>query len=228
MNNKFLKSVCLVSAICSLASCNKGNNSSELVQQSALFGTFTYQETLGLGTSKIQITHDLEKDTSSRKYIYSNVYPLNHNCEGTNISYNMDQRLKLNRDYTYKYDYTILLSNPGDWGRSFARLQVSITGTFDYRTSNEGKTYSVKLSNPTGGTQTIYACSIRSQGIYDWEIHNKPDMVIDYSAVNLLENYTYDQYVCSRIISIDKETKTLNDDIFYADVFDYINQYSTY
>lgn len=223
---KILSALCLIASIISLSSCKQEESNPEL--KSELFGTFTYQETLGLGNSKIQITHDLEKDTSNRNYIYSTTYPLNHNCEGTNISYNMDQRLKLNRDYTYKYDYTILLSNPGDWGRTFARLQVNIAGTFDYRTTDNGKTYSVMLSSPVSGTQTIYAFSIRSQGIYDWEIHNKPDMVIDYSAVNLLDNYSYDKYVASKIVSIDKANKILNDNIFFTDVMDYICQYSTY
>ena len=91
MMKKVLSTLCLIASVISLASCNPVEENSN---QSELFGTFTYQETLGLGNSKIQITHDLEKDISNRNYIYSTTYPLNHNCEGTNISYNMDQRLK--------------------------------------------------------------------------------------------------------------------------------------
>ena len=203
-----------------------GEKSSE-APKSELYGTFTCQETLGLGNTKLQITNDGSKVITNREYIYSTVYPLNYGCEGTNISYNMDQRLKLNRDYSYKYDYTITLSNPGDWGSNFARLVVSVTGTFDYRSAESGK-FNVLLSNPTGGTQTLYASSIGSQFIYNWSMHSQPDMVTDYSAAALVEGYKYDQYACARMTVVDKTDKTLKDNIFYTDILDYISHYSTY
>lgn len=222
----FFVFITAVSAL-GLSACS-GGNSSENVAVSELFGTFTYQETLGLGNTKLQITNDANKVINDRKYIYSTVYPLNSGCEGANISYNMDQRLKLNRDYTYKYDYTITLSNPSDWGANFARLVVSITGTFDYRTASVEGQFGVLLNNPTGGAQTLYASAINGQNVYSWSMHSQPDMITDYSAATLAEGYKYDKYVSARMVLVDKSDKTLKDNIFYTDIFDYINYYSTY
>ena len=225
---KLIIGLCLITAAVAatgLTAC--GGNSSDSSSQSELYGTFTYQETLGLGNTSLKITNDGSRVIKNREYIYSTVYPLNHNCEGTPISYNMDQRLKLNRDYTYKYDYTITLSNPGDWGANFARIIVSVTGTFDYRPAESGK-YNVLLNNPTGGTQTVYASSIGSQSIWNWSMHNQPDMVTDYSAAALVEGYEYDKYVCARMAVVNKADKTLKDNIFYVDILDYISNYSTY
>ncbi len=217
--------VAAVTSVFALTAC--GDKIDEAETKSQLYGTFTYQETLGLGDSRLRLTNDADKVITDRSYIYSTVYPLNFGCENTNIAYNMDQRLKLNRDYTYKYDYTITLTNPGDWGATFARFAVSITGTFDFREAGAGK-YNVLLGNPTGGTQTVYASHIARQDIYGWSMHAQPDMVTDYSVVPSVENYQYDHYVCSRMAVVNKSDKSLKDNVFYTDLFDYINQFSTY
>lgn len=225
---KIIAGLGIVTALSCIAftGCTKDNNTA--TKRSELYGTFTYQETLGLGDTKLRITHDTTKLNSNREYISSTVYPINGNSEGTNISYNMDQRLKLNRDYTYKYDYTVLLSNPGDWGASFARLLISITGTFDYReTAVDGK-YNVVLNDPTEGEQTVYAFTIGSSNIYNWYMHSQPDLVIDYQAAAAESGYVYDRYAGARMITVNKNDKTVSDDIFYSDLLDYIAHYCTY
>lgn len=225
MINKKVKALSIVLALGMVALVGCSNDGGDVEKKSELFGTFTYQETLGLGESRLVITSDKSK-TGDRKYIYSTVAPLEHIAD-TNVSYNMDQRLKLNRNYTYKYDYTITLTNPGDWGAQFARLVVSVTGTFDYRETGDGM-YSVMLGDPTGGTKTIYASNINGAGIYDWSMHSRPDLMIDYAAAELVENFQYDKHVAGRIVRVDRNTKTLGDDIFDENLLDEITGYGSY
>ncbi len=210
----------------SLTSCGKSDGGTESGEKkSELFGTFTYQETIGSDGS-LHITNDANKE-AGRRYIYSTQYPIASGNEGTPVAYNMDQRLKLNRDFTYKYDYTILLSNPRDWGAQFARVTFGITGTFTYASFDDGK-YSVLLSDPTAGTQAVFASHISGQDNYSWSMHSQPDYVVDYEVMNTVEGYVCDKYAKSRIVAVDKGSKRLRDDIYYADILDYITAYSTY
>ena len=225
MISKKIKVMSVVIALGATALVGCATNDDNAAKKSELFGTYTYQETLGLGDSRLIITSDTTK-TGDRKYIYSTVAPL-ENIADTNVSYNMDQRLKLNRNYTYKYDYTITLTNPGDRGAQFARLVVSVTGTFDYRGSGDGM-YSVMLGDPTGGTKSIYASNIGGTGIYEWSMHSRPDLVMDYSAVELTENFEYDKHVAGRIVRIDRNAKTLGDDIFDEYILDEFTKYGSY
>ena len=197
------------------------------VEQSALRGTFTYSETINQGLS---VTNRLPGDVevNNKQYLFSNVYPINYGNEGMAIAYGIDQRLKLNRDYTYNYDYTILISNPRDWGGTNARLVVSITGTFVYAESSNSNEYSVLLSNPTGGTQQLFGATFTSQDNYGWSIHSQPDLTLDYSLLSKVANYQYDEYVCSRVVIVNKTTKLLSDDVFYPEILNYIALYSTY
>ena len=195
--------------------------------QSALRGTFTYSETINQGLS---VTNKFpgEVEVNNKQYLFSNVYPINYGNEGMAIAYGIDQRLKLNRDYTYSYDYTVLISNPRDWGGSNARLVVSITGTFEFAEGANTNEYSVLLSNPTGGTQQLYGATITSPDNYGWSIHSDPDLTLDYSVLSRVANYQYDEYVCSRVVIVNKTTKMLSDDVFYPEILNYIALYSTY
>ncbi|MCH5157138.1 MAG: hypothetical protein J1G02_04605 [Clostridiales bacterium] len=207
-----------------LAACG-GNNDTQ--EQSALRGTFTYSETINQG---LRVTNKLPGDVevNNKQYLFSNVYPINYGNEGMAIAYGIDQRLKLNRDFTYNYDYTILISNPRDWGGTNARLVVSITGTFVYAEGANANEYSVLLSNPTGGTEQLFGATITSQDNYGWYIHSQPDLTLDYSVLSKLASYQYDQYVCSRVVSVNKTTKLLSDNVFYPEILNYIAMYSNY
>lgn len=207
-----------------LAACNTKESKEE---QSALRGTFTYSETINKGLSVTNKLPD-EIEVNNKNYLFSNVWPINYGNEGMAIAYGIDQRLKLNRDYTYSYDYTILISNPRDWGGANARLVVSITGTFEYAESVNANEFSVLLSNPTGGTQQLFGASITSPDNYNWSMHSQPDLTLDYSVLSKLADYQYDEYVCSRVVSVNKTTKLLSDDVFYPEILNYIALYSTY
>ena len=206
------------------AACNDEQESGE---QSALRGTFTYSETINQGLS---VTNKLPGDVevNNKQYLFSNVWPINYGNEGMAIAYGIDQRLKLNRDYTYSYDYTVLISNPRDWGGSNARLVVSITGTFRFAEGANANEYSVLLSNPTGGTQQLFGATLSSPDNYQWSMHNQPDLTLDYSLLSRVANYQYDEYVCSRVVTVNKTTKQLSDDVFYPEILNYIALYSTY
>ena len=198
----------------------------ENVEQSALRGTFTYSETINQG---LTVTNRFpgEVEVNNRQYLFSNVWPISQGNEGMAIAYGIDQRLKLNRDYTYSYDYTILISNPRDWGGTNARLVVSITGTFEFAEGGANE-YSVLLSNPTGGTEQLFGATITSPDNYGWSMHSQPDLTLDYSLLSRVTSYQYDEYVCSRVVTVNKATKTLTDDVFYPEILNYIALYSTY
>ena len=195
--------------------------------QSALRGTFTYSETINQGLTTTN-KFPGEVEVNNKQYLFSNVYPINYGNEGTPIAYGIDQRLKLNRDYTYSYDYTVLISNPRDWGGACARLVVSITGTFRFAEGANAGEYSVLLSNPTGGTQQLYGATITGQDNYGWAIHSNPDLTLNYSLLSRVAGYQYDEYVCSRVVIVNKTTKLLTDDVFYPEILNYIALYSTY
>lgn len=194
---------------------------------SALRGTFTYSETINQGITVIGGSPDSIK-VNNRQYLFSNVYPINYGYDQMVIAYGIDQRLKLNRDYTYNYDYTILISNPRDWGGTNARLVVSISGTFEFAEGANAGEYSVLLSNPTGGTEQLFAATITSPSNYNWSMHSQPDLTLDFSLLSRASNYQYDEYVCSRVVRVNKTTKILTDDVFYPEILNYIALYSTY
>lgn len=204
-----------------LAACAGGEEA-----ESELHGTFTYQETINRG---LTITHREASEfaASQRQYLFSNFYPINAGCEGTPVAYNMDQRLKLNRDFTYSYEYSVLLSNPGDWGGQFARLAVSITGTFEYVRGSETE-YSVLLSDPTGGTETIYGATLGFTGIYGWSMHVQPDLILDFSLLSARDGYVCDVYARGRVVTVDRASHALGDDVFYPQLLNDIARYSTY
>lgn len=202
-------------------------NKRAAAEQSALRGTFTYSETINQG---LTVTNKLSGQiaVNNKQYLFANVYPINYGNEGMPIAYGIDQRLKLNRDFTYSYDYTILISNPRDWGGSNARLVVSISGTFEFAEGANANEYSVLLHNPTGGTQQLYGATLASPDNYQWTMHSQPDLTLDYFTLSKVEGYQYDEYVKSRVVSVNKATKLLSDDVFYPEILNYIALYSTY
>ena len=221
----------IVSAILSFALCAAVFSAcaaeEEKTVTSELYGTFTYQETLGLN-SPLTITNDKEAVITDRKRIKSTVYPIDSAQEGTAVSYNMDARLKLNRDFTYKYDYSLLLSNPGDWGQPFARLTVSVVGTFTFKESDVLGKYGVILGDPTEGTESVYGFTIGGTNIYNWSMHSKPDYVVDIAVAKETLGFKCDRFVKARLVAVDKNDKSLKDDLFDADLLDYICDYSSY
>ena len=137
MKRSKLLFVIFAAAISAAALCACTDDKPQESAKSGLTGTYTYQETLGVTEADaVRITHD--ENNALERAILSTVYPINSGLEGARVSYNMDQRLKLKRDYTYEYEYSVVLGNPGDWGQRFASFTVSIGGTFTYEKISDG------------------------------------------------------------------------------------------
>ena len=231
---KFTKILSLaLCAICSLAcvlfaGCAPEETESAAAKTSALRGTYTFQE---------EKTAEFKKQIADGDYLYCTLYPHRDMAE-TSILYRIDQRLKLNRDYTYAYEYTVILGNPNPWGGlEIAKLAVNITGTFTYtqKPYSTGE-YIVKLSNPTGGTEEIYGANFSGANpadLYSWAIHSTADYKIDFASVSKLANAVYDDYVKARTVYVYKaqtetESNVLTDNVFYPYILNDIGRFSNY
>ena len=200
----------------------------EIVKESALRGTFTYNDA---------ITTQFKKEIQDGDYLYCSIYPQRDMTVNQNILYRIDQRLVLSRDFTYNYQYSIILGNPGEWGNlEVARLLVDISGTFTYNYLDEenGK-YIVALSNPTSGSEQIFGSDISANtaNLGSWTMHAQADAVYDFSLLSAGPDYVYDQYVCARKVIVtqaqnENESNTVTDNIFYKDILDTFAHYSTY
>lgn len=219
----------LLSFACLLfVGCNDGDGETAEEKRSELRGLFTNQS-----EKNVEFKHQI----ADGDYLYCSLYPHRDMAE-ISILYRTNQRLKLNRDYTYVYEYSIILGNPNPWGATeIAKLTVNITGTFTYTAKpySTGE-YIVKLSNPTGGTEEIYGCNFNGSNpadLYSWHIHGSADYTVDFAAVSKLNNFTYDEYVQARTVYVSKaqaegESNTVTDAIFYPYLLDDIGRYSTY
>lgn len=206
-------------------------------EKSKLSGTYTYSEAIGADKTLYMTTSLFNAKEYPKKYLVTTVYPMrvhtdlerNDGIEDQKLCYTIDQRLKLNKDYTYVYEYTLLLSNPNDWGGRVGKIAVSMSGTFEYIDDTDGDSvYRVFLSNPTAGKQEIYSCDITGSGSYGYSMHNTPDMVIDLGFLATLPHYTFDKYTCGREVFVDKTEKSILDDVFFYDILDYISPYCRY
>ena len=235
-NNGFLKALSAITAAIILtasatifSSCAKKEEEKPV---SAIRGTYTYQNVYGQDKS-LRITSDSIKATSEYKYnyLFCSSYP-ERNAEDQPVSYTVDQRLKLFKDYTYYYEYSIKLANPQDWGGSIAAINVSMSGTFTYyEPTGTEKTYVVKLSNPTGGSRTVYGARITdSASVYGWSLHGEADLVEDLGYLSTLPDYNFDKYTRGRTVKISEteEDKVLYDDIFFTDIIQDISKYFNY
>ncbi len=219
----------LTFSLLSLCACGK----EETVKKSEVRGTYTYSKVYGQDKS-LHITSDATFAASEYKYEYllATGWPEKAG-DGQSISYAIDQRLKLAKDYTYFYEYTIALANPNDWGGSVASISVSMAGTYTYieKTDTENKEYTVTLSNPVSGTRTVYASTITdAKSIYNWTKHGDPDLVEDLAYLSTLPSYNFDKYTCGRKVKVtnDGENLVLSDDIFFIDILMDLAKYNNY
>lgn len=232
---KKIKLLCLSISLFSLfTACNE---TEEVISapSSNLRGTFINSEVITTNFSS-----SLVNDSN---YLYCTLYPqsLIPNDPNRKVLYRIDQRLKLNKNYTYNYEYSIKIGNGGDWGNlEIAKLHVNITGTFTYTNlySENGEieenSYTVNLSNPTGGEEKIYGSNLPNPNdFYSWTMHSEPDLVLDFASLSKLDNYQFDQYVKERKVFITKainenEENIIEDNVFYPFIMNDLGRFSTY
>ena len=197
---------------------------------SGLIGTFTKNEAVGQQQGTLVLTKDTSKqDGNGVRYLYITRTP---GASEQPLCYTVDRRLKLSRDYTYNYQYSIILSNPRDWGRQFAKLSVEMNGTYTYTQSEDDiESFSVELSNPTSGEESISSYRRWNDDAYNWYPHSGADYVLNIeTALAADERFEYNEYIAGRTVTVVKgaDDRTVQDDIFYSYILDTISAYCTY
>ena len=210
-----------------LAGCGSNDDAGTTTKKSALRGTYTFNDS---------IRTEYRRTFDDGNYLFCSVWPQTGMWDGTVFLYQIDQRLKLNSDFTYSYEYSITLGNPGDWGNlQLAMLHVNISGTFDYTVDKTNdKRFIVNLSNPTGGVEEIYGSYLFNPSSYwEWEMHEEPDYVLNLDDLSHIKDYKYDEYICGRKVVVTKaQTETdknaVEDNVFYRYILETFAHYSTY
>ncbi len=229
------KNLLLIGSIfCFVFSSCSSKVSEEEEKKSGLSGTFTFNEAFDAKFKKeIQIDEDVNH------YLYCHLYPqrdMEVGGENDKILYQLDQRLKLNRDSTYRYEYSIIIGSSGDWGNpEILKILVDITGTFTYKViDEEKKSYAVYLNSPTGGTEERYGATLYNPAVLrSWGMHSSPDYVLDFSTLSKLENYNYDPYVAGHWVYAKKaiteeESNLLEDNRYFPYILDDLGPFCTY
>lgn len=222
------KLLLLLSSAFLLVGCGQTPVEEKVERSSSLRGTFTYNTSM-----KIKYKHEIQ----DADYLFCTKFPEKLLAEDVEILYQIDQRLKLNKDYTYSYSFNVILGNPGDWGSlEFAKLHVDIKGTYEYYDLGNNK-YSVALSNATSGTEEIYSYHMTSFDpnntwwLYSVSRHTDVDYKIDIATLG--DNMQYDAFTQSKSVIVTKandagESNVIKDIRVYRNIFDVFAKYSTY
>lgn len=223
MKNKII----LISISLLLFGCNNQVTTQEETQKSDLRGTFVNNEV---------IDAKYKKQIQDGNYLYSTLYPqsifLN---DDQGIAYRIDQRLKINKDFTYNYEYSIVLGSSDAWGSlEVSKVYVNISGTFKFKNYQKENEFIVYLSNPTSGREEFYGCYLRNVASFkDNEIHPEADYVLNFDSLSEIENYQFDKYVKQRTVLVRKavlenEDNSIEDNIFFSDILDDLGHFNTY
>lgn len=216
-------------SLLSLISCS--NNTQIEENHSKLIGTFTFDKAIKTDENgnSLRIYNNLEDAINNNMYT-SNIYPLN-TVNGSQVCYSYQQSLKLNRNYSYRYVYSIKLTNSEQWGKDFALINVDIEGTFTYEKVNDFE-YEVVLENPTSGSEKIYGANVTSpNNIYSWNLANNPSLEINIEKeINNNQEYIFNRYIRGRKVTVEKNEndRILQDNIYYFDVMNDIGLYCDY
>ena len=200
----------------------------EEAETSSLIGSFTYSDAIKTNEADgdLRIYGNESEATDGNMFVTK--YPFN-TITSAKVCYTVDQRLRLKRDFTYNYQYTITLTNGEEWGKDCAQIAVQISGTFTYA-SIDGDYYEVTLNDPTEGTQTVYGSTVGIEGsIYAWNLNTAESYVIDVAhELSLNADYEYNRYLKGRVLTVVKSDKEVYDDIYFRDIMNDIAPYSDY
>lgn len=227
---------------------------------SALRGTFTFNDSIGEtgdATKFLTVTNEksLVDEEGQESWLYGSYSPFSVAYDWDNqfnlatphrdpaqaaqnrrvavMNYRINQQLRLNRDFTYSYVCSVIISNPCQWGSEIGRMEASVTGTFTFEAA-AGTSHTVSLSDPTGGSLELYGISSGGAGdgyYWQWRVHETPDVVQNYDYADCFEGYEKSevyQYVEGRDVTVDTENNSLSDDLFDPYLFDLMAKYGTY
>ena len=219
-----MKKLLILFSLILLFSCNSNTPISD--KTSDLKGVFVNNEV---------IDAKFKKQYQDGYYLYSTLYPQSINMvDDQAIAYRIDQRLKLNKDYTYNYEYSIVLGSSDAWGSlQVSKINVLMNGIFNYKEKEENK-YIVNLSNPISGNEQMYGCYLKNFSSFkENEIHPEADYVLDFSALSKIEDYQFDKYACSRSVLVniaqeEKEDNLVEDNLFFSSILDDLGHFNTY
>jgi len=205
------------------------NDNDDKKPTSSLTGTYTSLEAIKKNSLNEELRIYGKESDATGGNLYCSSYPFN-TVNGSRVCYTADQRLKLKRDFTYNYQYSIKLTNSEDWGKDFATISVQMSGTFSYRSSDTIDDYEVTLENPTQGTLSIFGCTVTGESnIYAWTIKSSASYVLNIEyELSLNPEMLFNRYIKGRTVMVNKPDKELTDDIFFADVMNDIAVYSDY
>ena len=236
---------CVMMAIMSFSfiACGEGESDSDL-PTSTLYGTFTYNSTLGdTNTNKLKLTNDksLINENSFLLYCDPAYVPFNNaGGDGAIFSYQISQRLALSRTFTYVYTYSVVIKNPNQWGATLGKMQTEVSGTFEF-TALSGSKYNVRLSAPSSGKQEVYGIKSNAGAIntyWNWSISDTPTYSQNFDYSDCFNSYDYTfignvraedgSLTGERDIVVDTEGSLLDDNIFYPELYSLFALYGKY
>lgn len=198
-------------------------------KRSELIGLFESNE-----SKNVTLTNDIElvgePDENGNTYIYtSSVYPLN-TVTDIGARYTPYQRLRLKRDYSYEYSVSITVRIVSQSANvDLAKLEATAYGTFEYVETGDEK-YSVTLSDPVRGEESIYGAFITGEGnVYSWKLSSSASYKLDLASV--AENEAeFDRYVKGRTVSVERTDgeRVLHSDMLYTDFMNDVAPYYSY
>lgn len=227
---------------------------------SGLRGTFTYNASVGEtsdATKFLTVTNDqsLVDVEGQKSWLYGSYTPFSVAYDWDNqfnlgtphhdpaqagqgrrvavMNYRINQQLRLNRDFTYSYVCSVIISNPCQWGSEIGRLEASVTGTFTSE-AGAGTAHTVSLSDPAGGKLSLYGISSGGAGdgyYWQWRVHETPDVVQNYDYADCFDAYAQSEvyrYVEARTVTVDTENNSLADELFDPYLFNLMAKYGTY
>lgn len=151
------------------------------------------------------------------------------------FQYKIEQTLTLAKDYTYKYNYSIVFGTTNSTiCPDMYSIEVDINGTYRYSKIDDDNYY-INLSNPLAGQETIYGAYIPNFSFFGQNAkkHSNPDKVVDFALNREINMEEYDWYTRLRdvTVSFNRETpsnNTLKDNLFNSSFLEYVGQYTTY
>lgn len=200
----------------------------EETRVSSLIGTFTDSGSVVMTLSSVK-----PSDENAEWLSATDIYPVS-TVNGEIVNYEYDQSLALRRDFTYEYDTEILVRKVAQTGNTdLARMTIETEGTFDY-IDNGDMNYTVTLSDPTSGSEKIYAPVIADEGnVYSWDVPSTPSFVLDIAA-ELADGaeHEFDRYTRGREIRVERDIehneRNLTDNVVWNDFLEDVAPYSLY